>query len=80
MVARVREAVRAAGGTQGLASFLAMGMNGPLAVQAHPLVTSLQEALALFGWLREEYAPRADPVGERWANAREAANSEDVAA
>ena len=79
VVTRVRDAVRAVGGVDALAGFLAMGMNGPLAAQPHPLVEALQQALAPFGWLKGEYVPRPDPIGDRWANAREAANSESAA-
>ena len=80
VVARVRDAVRVTGGVEALAGFLAMGMNGPLLAQPHPLVEALQQALAPFGWLKDEYAPRPDPVGERWANARGAANAGHMAA
>lgn len=76
VVTRVRDAVRAAGGVDALAGFLAMGMNGPLPEQSHPLPEGMRHALAPFGWLKDEYAPRPDPVGERWANAREAANAD----
>jgi|APFre7841882724_1041349.scaffolds.fasta_scaffold10890_1 hypothetical protein len=80
VVAQVRDAVLATGGVETVAGFLAMGMDGPLAGQPHALVEALQQALAPFGWLREEYTPRPDPVGTTWTNAREAANSEDAAA
>ena len=80
VVIRVRDAVRVTGGVEALAGFLAMGMNGPLAAQPHPLVAALQQALSPFGWLKDEYTPRPDPIGARWANAREAANAEDAAA
>jgi hypothetical protein len=80
VVARVRDAVRATGDVEALAGFLAMGMNGPLVDQPHPLALALQQALAPFGWLREVYTPRPDPIGERWANAREAANCQSEAA
>ena len=80
VVARVRDAIRDAGGADALAGFLAMGMDGPLTGQPHPLLDGMRHALAPFGWLKDEYVARPDPVGEHWAGAREAANSAVAAA
>lgn len=70
----VRDAVNASGSEQGLATFFAQALGGPLAAQSHPLLDNLDTALKRFAWLQQVYAPRPDPVGGLWTAAREAAN------
>jgi hypothetical protein len=76
---RIRQVVEEVGGDRAAAEFLALGSNGPLAEQSHPLRSGLERALAGFGWLEEEYVPRPDPVGDQWASARAAANAASMA-
>ena len=74
----VRSAVQASGSERGLATFIARGLDGPLADQSHPLLDNLEASLARFAWLQQAYTTRPDPVGELWAAAREAANQPDA--
>jgi hypothetical protein len=81
VVACVRDVVQGAGagGERALAEFLALGVDGSLAEQPHALRRRLQDVFAGIPWLSEPYAPRPDPVGQHWTDARKAANAENIA-
>ena len=62
----IRRAVAKAGGTDSLATTLSLGIAQSFDDSDNRVLAELGEALSSHPWLREAYAPRADPVGDAW--------------
>jgi hypothetical protein len=70
VVAHLRDALAIAGGDDALAVVLSVGLEAARADDDTGLYRNLRAALGPFGWLRQTYLPRPDPVGDRWKRAR----------
>ncbi len=65
----VLETYEGYGGESGIAKWLSeLPINSD--VRSIKVSASLAERLGRFHWLRKQYAPRPDPEGEKWINAR----------
>jgi len=67
---RLRAAMVRAGGEKALGHFYAASLNGSILSQDQSLLPVLVNALSTFGWLRDAYVARPDPLGEVWRAAR----------